>query len=223
MNNNKILDESEKDIEIKSLKEIGIMLLKPDALKYKKDEEIINILKSQLCESNIADFAGIYKVNEISGKNIPKIYPDLDTTFYPTVEKYLSSGPSIIILFINKSNLDIEKKMLDLRGKRMLDWTEEELDGIKDLRNGIRFMLPLEETKDAFKDIIQNIKDRIKNVNVNLKFTNEQYDLYCQNLVHTPEGINELLAILDLIPGQILKKMIGEKLFEIYLKYRNNI
>ena len=199
---------------------IGVMLIKPDAVRHGVEPQILQHLQDTIHGENSGRLQGAFRILSIDESGIPLIYPSLPKDLYPTVAVYLSSGPSTLAAFVGDGTSSLERRMCDLKGPRMLDWSDEELRGIgKDIRRGIRYLLPVSGTEESYASIIENIRRRRIDPTVT-RFTDDQYSLACQNLVHSPEGADELIALLDLVQGVPLDVVVGPELAAMVMDYR---
>jgi len=207
-----------EDLEQLLPNRIGVMLLKPDSLREGVGQQILEFIKQGLPPE--AKLGGTFKIDSISSESIPKIYPALNPVCYPTVAWYLSSGPSLMTVYTGDGTVNLEQEMIRLKGKRMLDWTDEELDGIKDIRRGIRYMIPVPGMKEAFVPILEQIKDSRRHPEKPFWLGDHLYQTYCQNLVHSPEGARETIAMLELLPENQMVQALGEDLYAMVQMYK---
>jgi nucleoside diphosphate kinase len=198
MRNNEILGPSEQgfsDIRIK----LGFIMFKPDAVAQDLIEYLVEHTRQEMLKHAVGDLYGVHIV-KIDRNQAPEVYPDLDMEGNETVYQYISSDNSVLVSIAGFGKKDVWAELKALKGRRLSDWTENELREGVGLQQFIRGMIPTVGNRDKFKPIIDKLL--AKKQDSRIKFTQDEFDLYCQNLVHTPDTMNEFIALRNLIPPE---------------------
>lgn len=185
---------------------LGAMLIKPDAVNLGVAEPIIAHVSKKLYEEQIGTISGVYLIDGIPISMVPILYPSLPVDGCETVSQYLSDGMCVLAFFEGSGNVDMWAEMTKLKGRRMNDWSIEELGGAVGLNNFIRAMLPVPGTRDKYFPVIDKII--LKKRDKSARFTDAEFQIYCRNLVHTPDNIDEFCGLLELISDEQKRELL---------------
>ena len=130
--------------------------------------------------------------------DIEIIYPLLQGRDLQEVKDYLI-GNEIIILIIEAdlSTPELFKQINRIKGPRLFDRSYERLMEGRILNGGIRDLLPIPGEENLYKAIIPTIL--AKKTDSSVRFSDEDYKYYAQNLVHSPDNEIELQGLFQLI------------------------
>jgi len=96
--------------------------------------------------------------------------------------------------------------------KRVVERTDDELDNIQGIGTGIRDMIPIPGTRQRYKPVFEKLKESHNNPDV--VFTEEEFRIYCRNLIHIPDNLQETCALLGLLNEQELKENLDEQAYQ---------
>lgn len=109
-------------------KNIGLLLIKPDAIKLGIEEYIIGEFCQRLQGKAELDF--VQKKVLRSRTQINLIYPDMiDTNIYRYLENNLLHQTTIVASFVGNREIDIWSEMSKIKGSTPKRWTLPMLDG----------------------------------------------------------------------------------------------
>lgn len=184
---------------------LGIMVIKPDAVQLGIGEELIYYITTKLYESNAGVLNGAYIV-QINRDYIPSLYPNLGREVGEIVRDYLSEDISIIATFKGNRSQDIWGELHQMKGTRLMDRSEEQLNQPMGIKTGIRDIIPVPSTRNRFQEAFEKLKLRI--IDKTIPFTDPEYKVYCRNLIHTPDDLREGIALLNILDRDQIKENI---------------
>jgi nucleoside diphosphate kinase len=179
---------------------LGLLLIKPDAVQLGIVEEIIDFVTHEAHFSKTAQLNGVYIIN-LQKPDIPLIYASVQTGVGEILKEYMTENICVLVTFKGNKRVDLWKFLHDIRGKRLMDRTPEELQqGISKI-NGIRDWIPLPSTRKSYENAFQKLEKRFiaGDKSKDIPFTDEEYRIYCRNLVHVPDNLQEVFALLQLL------------------------
>lgn len=182
---------------------LGLFLVKPDAIKLGIAEEIINYAIEQVHDNQKGEINGIYIV-QLGKDDVPKVYSTVKREIGEVLIDYLTEDVSVLVTFKGNKKDDLWEFLRNMRGKRLMDRTEEELDNSGGIQTGIRDILPVPSTRQLYRNAFEKLKLRRKDSTI--PFTDEEYRVYCRNLVHAPDDLREGCALLKLINQEELEQ-----------------
>ncbi len=191
----------------------GVVLIKPDAIALGVDEFIIGRLTQELYESKTGILQGVYEVG-VKKMDIPYIYPSIPKEDYAVIEDYLSEGSSILLTYRGSGRSNLQDRINEIKGKRLGDWSIEELEGANGFGNSIRGMIPVPGTIEQFEPVIKRIK--LKKIDPSIRFSDAEYRIYCRNLIHSPNDCLETLSLLRLLSQQQLIEVLSPRQYLMY-------
>ncbi len=185
------IDELAKQEEDKT--SMGGIMLKPDALQAAD----LPIIKEKIRKS-IIDAGGRIiidqRIDKLQNEEIDEIYPLLDQSDIADVRKYLQSGPiEIIIVELPCDPYETFRIVNGVKGARVGDRSIDRLAEGRILNGAVRDLLPLPGDEERYKRLIPTILE--KRTNPNVRFSDEDYSYYVQNLMHTPDNTVELSGL----------------------------
>lgn len=192
----------------------GVILIKPDAVELGIAEDIIDYANERVEAQRAGSLEGVYLIDRIGCKDIPSLYPNLSPDGYGMVENYLCTGSSVMAVFRGTGHVNMRELMLDIKGKRMRDWTLEELEGKMGMKDSIRGMLPVPGTISEYADAVAKLK--AQKSDPSLRFTDEEFKVYCKNLIHSPDDLYETVGVLSLLSKDQLRESLSPKGYLIY-------
>ena len=175
----------------------GSLVIKPDAISKNQ----LDIIMAKIY-SGIAIFNGRIvaqkTLRSVTDADIEIIYPLLQGRDLQEVKDYLI-GNEIIILIIEAdlSTPELFKQINRIKGPRLFDRSYERLMEGRILNGGIRDLLPIPGEENLYKAIIPTIL--AKKTDSSVRFSDEDYKYYAQNLVHSPDNEIELQGLFQLI------------------------
>lgn len=188
-------------------KHVGLMLIKPDAINLGIGEDIINHV-TQIMYPN-ANLTGVYIIDNITVEQIPIIYPELPSDGYEIVYEYLTSGPCILFGFTSDNEeSNLLNTMKKIKGPRLIDWRDEYFEYRPGITSFIRATIPVPGTEMLYKRVIEKIL--LKRNDPTIRFTDDEFKIYCQNLVHSPDNFKEMFGLLSLVSENEKKEMLGD-------------
>lgn len=177
------------EMERRNLSYGGIML-KPDALR---SDDLILIRKKihERIESSGGRIVAEKVVDRLSDKDINQIYPLLDGNDISDVRRYLQSGPvEIIIAELPHDPYETFRIINSIKGPRVGDRSEDRLREGRILDGAVRDLLPLLGDEARYRQLIPTILSKRQDPSV--RFSENNYNYYVQNLMHTPDNSIEL-------------------------------
>lgn len=176
------------------LENIGACLVKPDAVELGVAEYILAHIAHALAIKKAGEMTLVSVIDKLPFEKVPALYPKLDADGYEIVRDYLCAGTCVLAFY--KGN-GVGKELLAMKGKRMGDWSLDELDGSIGWKEGIRCAMPLPGTTKEYQPIVERI--RARRLGQPSRFTDDEFRVYCRNLIHTPDDDQELLGLLSLL------------------------
>lgn len=196
---------------------LGMILIKPDSVKLGIAENVIDFAISKVQESGIGEINGVYIV-QINKQDIAEIYSTVKAGVGEVLKNYMTEDLSVLLTFKGNGNDDIWDFLHSIRGKRLMDRTPEELDSGMAMKNGIRDWIPLPSTRNKYKSSFETLKERYRRGDKSniINFSDADYSIYCQNLVHVPDDLREIVALLQLLnQDEIIQNISKTKLEKI--------
>lgn len=174
----------------------GAFVLKPDVMRKGQYDLIMTKILSAISrfDARIASQSKVF----VSEKDIQLLYPFLSGRELQEAAGHLV-GSSVVILII-ESRLSVNElfsRIKDIKGPRLMDRTYERLMEGRILDGSIRDLLPVPGEEDLYLSILPTLLARQKDPSI--RFTDEAYAFYAQNLVHTPDNETELQGIFTLV------------------------
>lgn len=174
----------------------GSIVIKPDAIRKKQTD----IIMSKIC-NGIANFNGHIVARKTLKKatdiEIEAMYPLLQGRELQEAKDCLVGGKMIILII--ESNLtapELFKQINKIKGSRLIDRSYERLMEGRIIGGSIRDLLPIPGEENLYKAIVPTIL--AKKANPALRFSDEKYKYYAQNLVHSPDNEFELQKLFQL-------------------------
>ena len=185
------------DNPINAKKSYGSLVIKPDAIKKNQ----LDIIMTKI-HSGITSFDGHIvaekKINKLSDTDVEIMYPLLKGRELQEVKDYLTGEE--ILIFIIEANLppsELFKHISTIKGPRLMDRCYERLMEGRILNGSIRDLLPIPGEENLYRAIIPTIL--AKKGNSSIRFSDEDYKYYAQNLVHSPDNEIELQGLFQLV------------------------
>jgi hypothetical protein len=175
---------------------LGLLLIKPDALALGVEDYIIHYVDESLRNEKAGSLNGVYII-QIKDKDVRNIYATVKRPLSPVLKAYLTEDVSVLVTFKGDGKKDIWQKVSQLKGKRLLDRSENELDNGMGWLKGIRNAIPIPGTRELYVPVFERVKQIQKDPKV--RFTEEEYNQFSRNLVHTPDDLVEAFALLSLL------------------------
>lgn len=187
--------------------QLGIILLKPDAVEEDLTEFFIAHVASRLFPDGQIAFVKV--IDQLDGAQIKAIYPNdiIGTSIY----NFLSSGSCVIATFLGRPGAALESRIKKLKGKRMRDWTPEDFDN-SSVNMSLRGIIPL----PGFRKLYEPIFIKLRN---NVQLSEEEFSIYCRNFVHSPEGVSEYIGLLNQFTTQELGQFLSPIQLDIISQY----
>jgi hypothetical protein len=175
----------------------GSLVLKPDAIRKKQVEIIMQKIHAALITfgGRIVARSLISPVSEI---HVETMYPLLQGRELQEAKAYLVGGEMIVmIITANLSASDLFRKISDIKGPRLIDRTYERLIEGRIMHGSLRDLLPVPGEEDAYRSVLPKIF--AKQADPSIRFTDDEYEFYAQNLVHSPDNQKELEGTFQLV------------------------
>lgn len=179
----------------------GIILIKPDAVNLDLTEYLIEEIRSKLPSKYNPSVEVIRVHNFASEEEVASLFGDLAPEFYSATMKYMLSGPSVIVVYKNRklspASFSFINLLKELKGKTMYNWTVDQIINPSTV-SFVRGMLPVPGTRYLYEPIIRKILDNKTGVSTE-RFTEDEIEIYVQNLIHTPDCRGEVNALLTIL------------------------
>jgi hypothetical protein len=174
----------------------GGLVIKPDALRKQQSDLILMKI-----EGALAGFDGRIvaqkRLMAMSEADVEAMYPLLRERELLDVKDYLVGGDiTILIIQATIPASELFHRINALKGPRLIDRSYERLMEGRILDGSIRDLLPVPGEENAYKAILPTIFSKKSNPAV--RFTDEEYRFYAQNLVHSPDNEVELEGLFKL-------------------------
>lgn len=177
-------------------KTYGSLVIKPDAIRKNQ----LDIIMTKIL-SGIANFAGRIvaqkQLKVVSEIEVEKMYPLLKGRDLQEAKDYLVGGEMIILII--ESDLpapELFRSISKIKGPRLIDRSYERLMEGRILNGSLRDLLPIPGEEDLYRAIIPMIL--AKKADASVRFSDEEYKYYAQNLVHSPDNEFELQELFQL-------------------------
>ena len=180
-----------------STKGYGGLVIKPDAIKKGQ----VGIIMDKI-NNSITNFGGRIVVNKtvkpITEQHIETMYPSLEGNDLIDAKGHLV-GDEMIILIIESSDIstsEMFKRLNEIKGQSLVERSYERLLEGRILDGGLRDLLPVPGEEGQYFALLPTIM--AKKVNSSVYFPKDEYAYYAQNLVHSPDNEEELMALFKL-------------------------
>jgi len=183
------------------LKTVGLVIIKPDAIDLGIEEYLIARLCQQLLDVAYLDHVQIVKiVDQIA---VRKIYPAIEAEVYPILESNLVGREVVVLSFSSFANdqIDLWSRLKGVKGKSMWNWDEEMWRGKRGIETSVRGCLPVPGSDPSWRSIVPKVRNH-------QWMTTEEFTVYSQNLIHTPETLLEFAGVLDLFPSRVRNSIL---------------
>lgn len=187
-----------KDLETDLRQNVGLVLIKPDAVNNGIAEDLIGNVFSKL-QKNIPDIEmeDVIFIDSFNADEVSRIYPDLDKKYLDAHKKLFENGSLVAVFFSSESGQsDIWSLLLKIRGKA------REGSGIED---SIRSILPLPGDRARFEELSRKAENETLN--------SDDYVDIIKNLMHVPSNVQEFIALALVVNKRekvnILTKKLG--------------
>lgn len=179
-----------------STKAYGAIALKPDAFKRSQ----VDIITTKIY-AGINSFGGRIAVQKtldpVTDINVETMYPLLKGRELQEAKDYLVGGKmTIFIIEAPMPRMQLFKHISLIKGPRLADRTYERLLEGRIITGSIRDLLPIPGEEKIYKELIPTILQ--KKADVTVRFSDEQYKYYAQNLAHSPDNEIELEGLFKL-------------------------
>lgn len=182
-------EEQESDL---LKKRCGLLMIKPDAINLGVEEYVIAEFCSRLQGKASLDLVEVITIT--SEKQVQNIYPHASQNLLSFIVPNLLNQRVILVSFNCKSNTNLWKDLSAIKGPNPKRWSVAMHEGDTRPHFFIRGWLPVPGSSPVWKKIIAKIKGGDE-------LTQQEYLIYCQNLVHTPDTIQEFEGLLSLSSG----------------------
>ncbi len=173
----------------------GGILLKPDAIMNDQADIILDKISKHVDAFDGKIIAREF-IEDLSADDVQAIYPLLRGKELEYAVRYLTSGPVMgVIIEMPGGITEVLKRVNSIKGPRITDRTEARLTEGRIENGGIRDLLPLPEDEEKYRMLLDDI--RLRRVNPDHQFTEEQYRYLARNLAHTPDNTVELSGLLS--------------------------
>ena len=195
MSNDEIMEDSTEKlpvIEGDRSSEVGILMIKPDAIKLGVEEYLVAEFVKRLEGRADLDYAVVKTIE--SEETVREIYPDLEDDTYKALYGYLIGKEVLLITFRAKNNTpgtDMLERLSSIRGPSMWRWSKEQLSGNVGPEDFVRRMMPVPGSPPEWNIIKEKALQKER-------MTQREFEVYCQNLVHTPTSKGDFNALLKL-------------------------
>lgn len=177
-------------------KTYGSLVIKPDAIRKKQLDIIMTKIWSDLANFN-GRIVAQKQLKVVSEIEVEMMYPLLKGRDLQEAKDYLVGGEMIILII--ESDLpapELFRRISKIKGPRLIDRSYERLMEGRILNGSLRDLLPVPGEEDLYRAIIPAIL--AKKANASVRFSDEEYKYYAQNLVHSPDNEFELQELFQL-------------------------
>ncbi|HLP86318.1 MAG TPA: hypothetical protein VK153_00345 [Candidatus Paceibacterota bacterium] len=184
----------------------GSLVIKPDAIIKKQLDIIMTKIYSGISNFN-GRIVAQKTIRSVCDADIEIMYPLLKGRDLQEAKDYLI-GNEVIILII-EADLpapELFRQINRIKGPRLFDRSYERLMEGRILNGGIRDLLPIPGDENLYKAIIPTIL--AKKIDSSIRFSDEDYKYYAQNLVHSPDNEIELRGLFKLVGFSPIKKSV---------------
>jgi hypothetical protein len=200
--------------------QIGVLLVKPDAVGYGIAEELIHAAQARLIQDNVA-LTGV-AVLTIPGDAGHKLYPTLhpDNRAY-NMESYLTRGESVVVVFRGDGSLHVTNRLRQIEGRPIWNYSARELVTLPyGLQDSLRGIIPVPGAAESYRRGIRRLlQDRL---GLTTSYEHwEAYEAVTQTLVHVAADVMELCGLLSLVPSTVLTDALGDlyRMYELVSRY----
>lgn len=170
---------------------LGLVLIKPDAIKLGVEEFIISEIASGVLPYARLDFVESLYIN--SKEQVRLIYPNEKPNIYDALDPYFIGNQSIVLSVKSfKPGFDLWEELKNLRGPNIWHWTDNMLNGRFERPRFIRRILPV-VGGDLLWETIKNKSIRKE------EMTPEEFMVYSQNLLHVATSLQDFKGILSIL------------------------
>jgi len=193
----RIADYLAADETVISGKSYGSLVIKPDAIRKNQLDIIIAKIYGAVASfhGRIALRKALKPVTDI---DVEVMYPLLKGRELQEAKDYLVGGEMIILII--ESDLPVSelfRRISSIKGPRLIDRSYERLMEGRTLDGSLRDLLPVPGEEDQYMAILPTIL--AKKANPVVRFSDEDYKFYAQNLVHSPDNEVELQGLFQLV------------------------
>lgn len=193
----RIADFLSVDDAINVCKAYASLVIKPDAIVKKQLDVIMVKIHASIDKFN-GHIVAQKTLMKVTDNDVKIMYPLLTGRVLQEVKDYLTGGEMIILIIeADLSTSELFKRISDIKGPRLIDRSYERLMEGRILNGSIRDLLPIVGEEDLYKAIIPTIL--AKKANPAVRFSDEDYKYYAQNLVHSPDNEIELQGLFKLV------------------------
>lgn len=192
----RIADYLAVDDTLNTGKTYGSLVIKPDAVRKKQLDIIMTKILSGLASFN-GHIVAQKQLKVVSEIEVEKMYPLLKGRDLQEAKDYLVGGEMIILII--ESDLPAPELFLrisKIKGPRLIDRSYERLMEGRILNGSLRDLLPVPGEEDLYRAIIPAVL--AKKADSSVRFSDEEYKYYAQNLVHSPDNEFELQELFQL-------------------------
>jgi len=133
----------------------------------------------------------------VADTDVETMYPLLKGRELQEIKDYLIGGEIIILIIeADLSMPELFKCISDIKGPRLIDRSYERLMEGRTLDGSLRDLLPVPGEEDSYKTILPTVL--AKKADSSIRFSDEEYKYYAQNLVHSPDNEVELQGLFRL-------------------------
>jgi hypothetical protein len=194
--------------------QIGVLLVKPDAVEYGIAEDLIYAAQSRLYKDNIelTGIAALTIPGDVGRKLYPTLYPD-NLTYL--MENYLTRGLSVIAVFRGDGAVNATNRLRQIEGRPIWNYSAKELVTMPyGLQDSLRGIIPVPGTGESYRrGILRLLQDRL---GLTTSYENwEDYEAVNLSLVHAAEDPREVCGLLSIVPSNVLRDALGN-LYHLY-------
>lgn len=177
-------------------KSYGGLVIKPDAIRKQQKDLILAKIYAALAGFN-GRIVAQKQLLAISETDVEAMYPLLRGRELHEVKEYLVGGEVVILIIeANIPTFDLFRQINKIKGQRLIDRSYERLMEGRILDGNIRDLLPIPGEEEEYKAILPTILS--KKADPAVRFSDEEYRFYAQNLIHSPDNEIELQGLLKL-------------------------
>lgn len=177
-------------------KSYGGLVIKPDAIRKQQKDLILAKIYASLAGFN-GRIVAQKRLAAVSEAHVETMYPLLRGRELREVKEYLIGGELVILIIeADVGAFDLFRQISTIKGPRLVDRSYERLMEGRILNGSIRDLLPVPGEEDAYRAILSTIL--AKKADPSIRFSDEEYRFYAQNLVHSPDNEIELQGLFKL-------------------------
>lgn len=177
-------------------KSYGGLVIKPDAIRKQQKDLILAKIYAALAGFN-GRIVAQKRLLAISETDVETMYPLLRGRELHEVKEYLVGGEVVILIIeANIPAFELFRQINKIKGQRLIDRNYERLMEGRILDGNIRDLLPVPGEEVKYKAILPTILS--KKADPAVRFSDEEYRFYAQNLIHSPDNEIELQGLFKL-------------------------